>query len=66
MLVESRLRQLAGQAGLRPPRLLKQAATLGVMCLMGQWLFVPGALELLDLFAERFRTCHTYSFCSPA
>ena len=30
---------------------------------VGQWLFVPGAMELASLFAEHFRTCHKYSLC---
>ncbi|KAI7836956.1 hypothetical protein COHA_009205 [Chlorella ohadii] len=66
MLAEARLRQLAGQAGIHPPRLLKQTATLAVMCAVGLWLFIPGVMDLTRLFAEHFRTCHTYSFCSPA
>lgn len=30
---------------------------------VGQWLFIPGVMELTSLFAERFGTCRTYSFC---
>lgn len=33
---------------------------------VGQWLFVPGAMELASLFAEHFGTCRKYSLCSLA
>ncbi len=32
---------------------------------VGKWLFIPGVMDLASLFAERFGTCHTCSFCLP-